>query len=46
MRKLTIAIISIALVLGAVGIARLLILTAPKAEKKKPPICRNENRAS
>ncbi|MEN8256212.1 MAG: efflux RND transporter periplasmic adaptor subunit, partial [Verrucomicrobiota bacterium] len=37
MRKSTIAIISIALILGAIGINRILVMTAPKAEKKKKP---------
>ena len=37
MKKPTIAIISIALIVGAVGINRVLVKTAPKASKKKPP---------
>jgi len=37
MRKPTIVIISIALIIGAVGINRVLVMTAPKASKNKPP---------
>lgn len=37
MRKSIIAIISICLVLGAIAVAKLLIATAPKAERKQPP---------
>ena len=37
MRKIFIALVSIILILGAVAAARILIATAPKAERKRPP---------